>query len=144
MEALKRFIEKLSASGETVWPPIVLESDGFTTRDRLVHWSEINRISAFKRDLITIDDIWFQLDTTGGRVMVCEEQPGFKEWQAALAKEFDRGGDHEITHHGAAARARPDGGGRHGGAGMPEARPEVKLGVLAAARACVRGAKRGS
>ena len=88
MKVLRRFVEKLRASGETVWPPIALDAAGFTTRDRSVRWSEINQISAFKRDLITIDDIWFQLNTANDQVMICEEQPGFKEWQAALIEQF--------------------------------------------------------
>jgi hypothetical protein len=89
MQALRRFVEKLRSSGEIVWPPIALEATGFSTRDRHVLWSEINSIAEFKRDLNTIDDVWFQLETPNDHVMVCEEQPGFNEWQAALAEQFE-------------------------------------------------------
>ena len=88
MEALKRFLEKLRSSDEVAWPAISLEEAGFRTRERLVLWSEITRIAAFKRDMLTIDDIWFQLDTADEPIMVCEEQPGFKEWQVALSQQY--------------------------------------------------------
>ena len=88
MEAIKRFIEKLSTAGEPVWPPITVEPSGFRTRDRTIQWSDIKSVSAFKRDMITIDDIWFQLEVADGHVMLCEEQPGFNDWVLALEEQF--------------------------------------------------------
>ena len=88
MEGIKRFIEKLSKTGEPVWPLITIEPSGFRTGDRLVQWSEVQSVSAFKRDMITIDDIWFQLEIADGNVILCEEQPGFNDWVSVLEERF--------------------------------------------------------
>jgi hypothetical protein len=35
--------------------------------------------------MLTVDDVWFQLETDQGTIMICEEQPGFDKWESALS-----------------------------------------------------------
>ncbi len=65
---------------------IVLESGGFavlTTRGRRfpVSWASVRRVSAYKRDRVTTDEIWvaFESDEFAGVQEVSEEWPGFQE-----------------------------------------------------------------
>jgi hypothetical protein len=70
------------------WATITLSSDGFAVGSRLIEWADITSVTAFKRDMLTFDDVWFQVDGSGESIMVCEEHPGFSEWEAALATQF--------------------------------------------------------
>ena len=88
MKVLKDMLEKLSKMGEPVWDPITVDACGFSTGTRRIECQDISSIAAFKRDMLTLDDIWFQLDTEQGHVLVCEEQPGFKDWEAAVCEQF--------------------------------------------------------
>ena len=88
MEALRRISEWLSNRREPGCEPVVTDASGFSVGSRRLDWSAIESIAAFKRDLVTFDDVWFQLEGPGEPVMVCEEQPGFAAWEAALVSQF--------------------------------------------------------
>lgn len=71
-----------------VWQPIILESSGFRSGDAITAWSDVLEIAAFKQDKLTWDDVWFQFKTATGFVLVCEEQPGFAQFEAAVIALF--------------------------------------------------------
>jgi hypothetical protein len=87
MEALKRLKEHF-ARGEPEWLPITVDDTGFSSGSRRVDWASVQSVSAFKRDMLTFDDVWFQVEAAGEPVLVCEEQPGFATMEAALSREF--------------------------------------------------------
>lgn len=64
---------------------IVLDSGGFailTTRNRRfdVRWEDVRRVRAYKRDLLTTDEICVVFEAEGGvAIRVSEEWPGFQE-----------------------------------------------------------------
>lgn len=71
---------------------IVLVAEGFelrwTTGERYaVRWDEVNRIEAYKRDLLAVDlicmDLW--LPGRGEWCLLHEEAPGWEAWTEALA-----------------------------------------------------------
>ena len=66
------------------WEAIDSDDAGFASGSRKVRWSEITSVAAFKRDMVSFDDVWFQLGTVQGTIMICEEQPGFARWEACL------------------------------------------------------------
>ena len=61
---------------------------GFESGKSLVSWTAITKIAAFKRDLVTFDDVWFAFSAGPDEVLVCEEQPGFVELLAAVKARF--------------------------------------------------------
>ncbi|MBS0193921.1 MAG: hypothetical protein JSR34_06715 [Proteobacteria bacterium] len=84
-DKLKKAVAQRS---EPEWQPIVLEPDGFRSGNNRVKWSEVTEIAAFKRDMLTIDDVWFQFRADTAPVLVCEEQPGFAELEAKVIALF--------------------------------------------------------
>ena len=88
MEVLKRIGEWLSNRRKPAWQPLVLDATGFSVGPHHLDWAAIQSVAALKRDLVTADDVWFQLEGPGEPLMVCEEQPGFAAWEAALVTRF--------------------------------------------------------
>ena len=88
VEILKRLREKLSRGNEPQWEVIAVDGSGFSVGARHVQWSWVESIVAFKRDLVTYDDVYFQLEGSGEPVLVCEEQPGFAAWESELCQRF--------------------------------------------------------
>ena len=88
METLSRLKAWLTRNHEPAWLSIDTDASGFSVGDRRLDWSQICSVAAFKRDMLTFDDVWFQLEGVDGPVMVCEEQPGFADWEAALCERF--------------------------------------------------------
>ena len=70
------------------WEPVITDAMGFSIGARRFDWTDIHSIAAFKRDQVTFDDVWFQIEGPGEAVMVCEEQPGFEAFEAALVRRF--------------------------------------------------------
>jgi len=85
LEKLRSVVNRRSAKQ---LPPLLLEPSGFRSAERFTVWSDVSQIAVFKRDMLTVDDVWFQLETSAGRVLVCEEQPGFPEWESAVIAIF--------------------------------------------------------
>ena len=86
VEVFRHIKDWLSRRSSQNWEEIVSDDAGFTSGSRPIKWSEINSVAAFKRDMLTVDDVWFQLETDQGTVMICEEQPGFDKWESCLCK----------------------------------------------------------
>ncbi len=84
MDVLRRMRGLLSGRSAETWETIVSDQAGFSVGSRRIAWSRIASVAAFKRDLVTFDEVWFQLETDQGTVMVCEEQPGFGRWETLL------------------------------------------------------------
>ena len=84
MDALRQIKNWLAGRSAPKWEALASDGAGFTLGVRRVEWSQINSVAAFKRDMVTVDDIWFQLETEQGRIMICEEQPGFDRWEFLL------------------------------------------------------------
>ena len=84
MEALRQIKDWLARRSAPQWEAIASDDAGFTSGVRRVDWSQINSVAAFKRDMVTVDDVWFQLETEQGTIMICEEQPGFDQWESLL------------------------------------------------------------
>ena len=84
MEALRQIKDWLARRSAPQWEAIASDDAGFTSGVRRVDWSQINSVAAFKRDMATVDDVWFQLETEQGTIMICEEQPGFDRWESLL------------------------------------------------------------
>ena len=70
------------------WQPVEFEANGFCVGSERVAWREISGISAFKRDLLTIDEVYLQFSVGEKTVQVCEEQPGFTELEAELIQRY--------------------------------------------------------
>ncbi|HRG16159.1 MAG TPA: hypothetical protein PLB00_09185 [Pseudomonadota bacterium] len=85
---LKQPSERIARGHEAEWESINLDPAGFSIGKRYVDWRWIESVAVFKRDLLTFDDVWFQLEGAGEPVLVCEEQHGFSEWEAALGSRF--------------------------------------------------------
>ncbi|WP_211251131.1 hypothetical protein, partial [Arenimonas composti] len=88
VESLKRLRERLARGTAADWEPIAASHSGFSVGTRHVEWEWVESVAAFKRDMLTLDDVWFQLEGSGEPVMVCEEQPGFAEWERKLCEHF--------------------------------------------------------
>ncbi|MGJ8670618.1 MAG: hypothetical protein ACSHXK_14100 [Oceanococcus sp.] len=88
MAILKRLMAKLARASRISWDEIAIETTGFRTGARHIDWAEVTSIAVFKRDLVTFDDVWFQLEFAGESVLICEEQPGFVNWVAELCRQF--------------------------------------------------------
>ena len=88
MEVLRRFGEWLSSRRKPRWEPLETHATGFSIGPRRLEWSEIESIAAFKQDQATFDVVWFQIGAAGDPLMVCEDQPGFETWEAALVSQF--------------------------------------------------------
>ena len=78
------------------YPVIHVGSDGFrvsSAESQLVSWSSIRRISTYKMDLVTTDDIrlLIEFDGTlaGMEIELSEEQPGFDQLKSVLEHHFD-------------------------------------------------------
>ena len=86
MDTLRQIKDWLSRRAAPNWESISSDDTGFTSGSQRVNWSQINSVSAFKRDMVTFDDVWFQLETDQGTITICEEQPGFDKWEPLLCK----------------------------------------------------------
>ena len=80
--------ERLTRCNEPQWEPVAVSQSGFAVGTRLVEWAWVESVAAFKRDMLTLEDVWFQLEGAGDPVMVCEDQPGFAEWERKLCERF--------------------------------------------------------
>jgi hypothetical protein len=70
-------------------PPISVSANGFSVESSFVTWADIQGIRAYKRDLITTDEVCFVFALKSGlELTVTEEQPGFKELVVSLSQEF--------------------------------------------------------
>ena len=88
MTLLDKLKKSFARRSEPEWQPIVLEPSGFRSGDNCVTWTEVTEIAAFKRDMLTIDDVWFQFKANSAPVLVCEEQPGFAELESQVVALF--------------------------------------------------------
>ncbi len=88
VESLKRLKKWLFRERQPTWPVIAVDASGFSVGQRRVEWADVHAIAAFKRDLITFDDVWFRVEDAGGPLLICEEQPGFASWEVALIEHF--------------------------------------------------------
>lgn len=87
MNLLRRFMDHFHAP-ESTWDPIRLTESGFTAGTQSICWSALTQIAAFKRDRLTLDDVWFEFSSDNGVLHVCEEQPGFKALLAVVEERF--------------------------------------------------------
>jgi hypothetical protein len=78
------------------YPAIHVSSEGFrvgSAESRLVSWSSIRRISTYKIDLVTTDDIRLLIEYDAAlavmEVELSEEQPGFHQLKSAVENHFD-------------------------------------------------------
>lgn len=85
---MKHIAEWLCRKFGAPWQPLAADSAGFFAGAVRTEWNDVRSISAFKRDRVSVDDVWFELETVAGSVMVCEEQPGFNQWESALCNRF--------------------------------------------------------
>ena len=88
MESLKRLRERLTRGDQPQWEPIAVSHSGFSVGTRHVKWGWVESVAVFKRDMLTFDDVWFRLEGADEPVTVCEEQPGFAEWERKLCEQF--------------------------------------------------------
>ena len=88
MKFLDKLKKSLTQRSEPEWQPVVLEPGGFRSGSNRVKWSEVTQIAAFKRDMLTIDDVWFQFTANATPVLICEEQPGFAELESEVLALF--------------------------------------------------------
>lgn len=56
-------------------------------------WSAIEKITAYKIDLLTVDEIRVQFDHASGGVVVTEESPGFPEFMQEVVRRFPSAAD---------------------------------------------------
>lgn len=57
--------------------PIHANAEGVQLNDSVIRWEDIERITAYKRDCFTIDQVWFEIDTKDGKRFLNEDVPGF-------------------------------------------------------------------
>lgn len=88
MEILKRLKDRFADSSQSTWDQIYMDATGFYVGSRRVDWTQVTSIAAFKRDVLTFDDVWFQLEGLGMDTLICEEQPGFDNWESELCRRF--------------------------------------------------------
>src|SRR5688500_12113210 len=77
-------------------PAIHVSSEGFrvgSAESQLVSWSSIRRISTYKMDLVTTDDIRLLIEYDGALAVMeaelSQEQPGFDQLKRAMEDHFD-------------------------------------------------------
>jgi hypothetical protein len=88
MDILRRLKERIARSSRPAWEEVVTDATGFSVGSKRLDWSQVTSVAAFKRDLLTFDDIWFQLEGADDPLLVCEEQPGFADWERVLCQQF--------------------------------------------------------
>ena len=88
MNLLGKFRDWASRLSEHGLRPIRITPSGFESGKSVVSWSAVTKIAAFKKDLVTFDDIWFVFSAGQDKVLVCEEQPGFAELLAEVKARF--------------------------------------------------------
>ena len=59
----------------------VLSEDGVPIGERIVPWRQVQRVVAYKRDLITVDQICVDVETEAGVLCLDEEM---SHWKAAI------------------------------------------------------------
>jgi hypothetical protein len=88
METLRWLNERFARTSQSPWEEVITDATGFRVGSKRLDWSQVTSISAFKRDRLTLDDVWFHLEGPEEPTLVCEEQPGFAEWEATLRQKF--------------------------------------------------------
>ena len=85
--ALRRILDALFRRGERVGTSLVVTPTGLTIAplrhepsSLSVLWSEVEKVTVFKRDRMTVDEICMVLEVSGSQALeVNEEMPGWQE-----------------------------------------------------------------
>jgi len=54
-----------------------------------LQWDDVTRIEAYKTDIVTVDQICLDFETSDGTVTITEDDEGFADIPAALLTRFD-------------------------------------------------------
>ena len=57
MEILRRLKERLTHGSKPEWEKITTDAAGFYIGSKRFDWAQVTSISAFKRDMLTFDDV---------------------------------------------------------------------------------------
>lgn len=88
MGGMRKILEWAKQKGEPTLGTVKLTESGFAVSDVAMDWAAIERISAFKFDAVTMDDVYVESQKEGQFIRLWEEQPGFQLFVSELESHF--------------------------------------------------------
>jgi hypothetical protein len=90
MGVISRYFQRLAAivrPKRTADPEVSADCEGLRIGDELIAWSELCRLSAYKRDIYLGDLLCLSVLASGGRMFeITEESPGWKAAGEAIER----------------------------------------------------------
>ena len=88
VSGVRKILEWAKQKDGPTMDTVMLTETGFAVGDAAMDWTAIKRISAFKFDAVTMDDVYFEIQKDGQFIRLWGEQAGFQSFVIELESRF--------------------------------------------------------